>query len=383
MQILEIVLYSKRNQKRVIPFKTGRVNIITGDFATGKSSLATIVDFCLGRETYLIPEGIRKNVSWFGLRLQFPNDQMFVARENLPPGKTTPSGVYIEQGDVVLSPETAPALSNTNIEALIATLTNKIGIAPNLYTPPAGQTRVAISATIRHTLFYCIQEQGEIAAKGLLFHRQSEPFIPQTIKDTLPYFLGAIQEDRLALEQELNRARLELRRARKAWKDLETIQGGGEVKARSLLAEAYEVGLISTDESAQNIEEIVTLLRRAAVWLPQDKSFVGSSRLSQLQDEVKRLQSQFNELSIALRDAVTFAQEIEGYTSEVRQQELRLASIGLFDSHTQNAETCPVCSQSMAVPLPTTEAIRHSIEHLQANSKCNEKRTAKAKAIYR
>ena len=72
MQILEIVLYSKRNQKRVIPFRTGQVNIITGDSATGKSSLSTIVDYCLGRETYLIPEGfIRKNVAWFGLRLQF------------------------------------------------------------------------------------------------------------------------------------------------------------------------------------------------------------------------------------------------------------------------------------------------------------------------
>ncbi len=267
----------------------------------------------------------------------------------------------------MLSPETAPMLTNTTIDALIETLTNKIGIAPNLHTPPSGQTRAAISATVRHTLFYCIQEQGEIAAKGLLFHRQSEPFIPQTIKDTLPYFLGAIQEDRLALEQELHRARLELRRARKALKDLEAIQGEGESKARALLAEAYEVGLISTDENPQNLESIVGLLQRAVVWLPQDATFVGSSRLSELQDEVKILQNQFNELSIALRDAVAFAQEVDGYTSEVQQQELRLASIGLFDSHTQNPEICPICSQSMAIPLPTAETIRHSIEHLEAN----------------
>jgi len=124
---------------------------------------------------------------------------------------------------------------------------------------------------------------------------------------------------------------------------------------------------IPWDESPQSLEDIVRLLRRVASWLPQDETFIGSSRLSQLQDEVRTLQNQFNELSITLREAVTFAQEIEGYTSEVRQQELRLASIGLFDSHIQNAETCPVCSQSMAVPLPTAEAIRHSIEHVQAN----------------
>src|SRR5579859_2071156 len=103
MQIIEIVLYSKQNQKRVISLKPGRVNIITGDSGTGKSSLSAIVDYCLGRETYMIPEGIKKrNIAWFGLLLQFTNDQMFIARENPSAGKTTANGIYIEQGDVVL-----------------------------------------------------------------------------------------------------------------------------------------------------------------------------------------------------------------------------------------------------------------------------------------
>lgn len=368
MQIIEIVLYSRRNQKRIIPLKPGQVNIITGDSATGKTSLSAIVDYCLGRETYIIPEGIiRRNVAWFGLLLRFPNDQMFIARENPPPGKATANGVYIEQGDVVLSPEIAPISANTTLDALVKTLTNKIGIAPNLHTPPPEQTRSPVSATIRHTLFYCIQEQGEIASKGLLFHRQSEPFIPQTIKDTLPYFLGAIQEDQLALEQELSRARLDLRRARKANKDNEAILGEGGNKARTLLTEANEVGLISIEENPQKHEDITNLLQRAVVWLPQDGTFISSSRLTELQEEVRALQNQLNELSITLRDAITFAQEAEGFTSEIRQQELRLASIGLFNSHVQDAGTCPICTQSLAVPVPTADAIQHNLERLEAN----------------
>ncbi len=366
MQILEIVLYNKQNQKRVIPLNLGRVNIITGDSATGKSSISAIVDYCLGRETYMIPEGIkRRNIIWFGLLLQFPNDQMFIARENPPPGKATANGVYIEQGDVVLSPEIAPIAANTTLEALIGTLTNKIGIAPNLHTPPPGQTRTPISANIRHTLFYCIQEQGEIAAKGLLFHRQSEPFILQTIKDTLPYFLGAIQEDRLALEQELSRVRLELRRARKAMKDNEAIQGAGESKVRALLAEASEVGLISPDENPQKLEDVIRQLQSVAVWLPQDETFVSSSKLVELQEEVKVLQNHLNELSNTYRDAIVFAQEVEGFTSEIHQQELRLATIRLFDTHMQDSGICPVCSQSLAIPVPDADAIQNSIERLR------------------
>ena len=370
MQIVEIILYSRQNQKRVIPLKPGRVNIITGDSATGKSSLAIIVDYCLGRTEYLIPEGIiRRSVAWFGLLLQFPNDQMFIARENQSTGKTAGTRIYLEQGDVVQSPNTAPNEANTTLGALIQTLTSKIGIAPNLQTPPSGQTHHPVAATIRHTSYYTIQEQGEIASNKLLFHRQSDPFIPQTIKDTLPYFLGAIQEDRLALEQELNRARLDLRRAKKAIKDEELVQGEGENKARALLVEAEQVGLISVEELPHKREEIITLLQRTASWSPQNETSISSSRIMQLQDEVKSLQNDLNEVSTSLRDAVTFAQEVEGFSSEVHQQEVRLASIGLFDTNLQDTETCPICSQMMVTPVPQADAIRHSIERIQANLK--------------
>src|SRR2546428_4251116 len=81
MQILEIVLYSKQGQKRVISLSYGKVNIITGKSATGKSALIDIVDYCLGRSECTVSEGIiRETVSWFGLRLRFPNDEIFVAR---------------------------------------------------------------------------------------------------------------------------------------------------------------------------------------------------------------------------------------------------------------------------------------------------------------
>src|SRR5207253_9228615 len=129
MQIKEIEFYSKGRQKRVIPLKLGHANIITGDSATGKSSLSEVLDYCLGQSTCMISECvIRKHVSWFGLLLQFSNDQMFIARENPPAGKKTVNEVYIEQGDVLRSPDSAPTAPNTTREALIETLTNKIGI---------------------------------------------------------------------------------------------------------------------------------------------------------------------------------------------------------------------------------------------------------------
>lgn len=367
MQIKEIVLYSKQNQKRVISLKLGQANIITGDSATGKSSLSTIVDYCLGRETYLIPSGISQFVAWYGLLLQFPQDQMFIARGNPSAGRMKANGVYIEQGESVLSPNTASLMANTTVEALIEMLTSKLGIGPNLHIPPQGQSRVALAANSRHTSFYTIQEQEKIAAKRLLFHRQDEPFIPQAIKDTLPYFLGAIQEDRLALEQELRRAKRELRLVEKELKESEAIQGAGMSKARALLAEAIEVGLISAEQTVHIQEDLVNLLRQVTLWNTESEDLIEPSRLVQLQDEVKVLQTQLNEISIAVRDAHTFAQEVEGFASEAHQQELRLASIGLFNTQDHNATICPVCSQIMTTPIPKADAIRRSIESIRTN----------------
>src|ERR1051326_6834102 len=83
MQIIEIVLYSNSGEKRVLALQPGRTNIITGGSATGKSALIEIVDYCLGSSECRVPEGvIRDTISWFGVRLQFPTDQMFVARQN-------------------------------------------------------------------------------------------------------------------------------------------------------------------------------------------------------------------------------------------------------------------------------------------------------------
>lgn len=366
MQILEIVLYSKRGQKRVISFNYGKTNIITGRSATGKSALIDIVDYCLGRSECTVSEGIiRETVSWFGLRLRFSSDEIFVARRN-PLGKTT-NEAYIEQGDVVNSPELSPTDANTTIEAIVEVLSNKIGIAPNLNIPPPKQTRRPLSADIRQAMYYCFQQDSEVVANNILFHRQAENFLPQAMKDTLPYFLGAIQEDRLAIEQELQRAKQELGKAERMLQEVKSIRGSGINKALSLLSEAAEVGLLATEQLPENLESIIALLQQMLQWTPEGGEVVSAGRLTELQEDLRNLRNQWNEKSDAIRAAREFAQEAEGFAWEVRQQELRLETIKLFSTGSQNAEICPVCAHHLEVPVPKASAIQRSLEQLQSN----------------
>lgn len=171
------------------------------DFSQRTRELGDIIDYCLGGESCNIAVGVvRDNVAWYGLLLQFEHERMFVARKNPDRGQQSTGYCYFEVGEKIEVPEECNFGSNANVSGIEKELTGRIRISENLNVPPEGQSRLPLSANIRHSLYYCIQGQDEIAAKNFLFHHQSDDFITQAIKDTIPYFLGAISEDALALE---------------------------------------------------------------------------------------------------------------------------------------------------------------------------------------
>ncbi|OLN21611.1 hypothetical protein BTO30_14105 [Domibacillus antri] len=367
MQIIEIVLYSKKGQKRTLKFEVGRTNIITGGSGTGKSALIDIIEYCLGRDTCMVPEGIiRETVSWYGLRIKYSQGEMFIARENPDLGRASTNSAYIEEGELVQSPLHAPEANTTN-EALVDTLSRKIGISPNLHTPLQGQTRPPLEANIKHALFYCLQQQDEIASKRTLFHRQSEEFIGFAQKDTLPYFLGAVQEDRLAIEQNLTRSKRELKKAERALKEVQLIRGEGVTQAVSLLAEANEVGLTNLQTYPSELEAQIAILEKTINWIPGEVNFPEVDKLTQLQLKLQDLKDNFNNKSEEIRAAKTFTSEAEGYAKEIQQQEFRLESINLFNNIQTDVELCPLCSNKLDTPIPSISAINNSLSRVKKN----------------
>ena len=68
--------------------------------------------------------------------------------------------------------------------------------------------------------------------------------MPAAIRDTLPYFLGAIREDELALEEQLSIAKRRLRLLEIQQEEIDAIEGTGVAKARSFVREAIAVGVL-------------------------------------------------------------------------------------------------------------------------------------------
>ncbi|MCW9276910.1 hypothetical protein N5I83_29260, partial [Klebsiella variicola] len=89
MKIKSIHVYSHDGQRRDLQFKVNGLNVITGRSSTGKSALSEIIEYCMGRSTFNVPEGIiRDKVSWFAVIYQFSQEQVLIAKPTPNAGAT-------------------------------------------------------------------------------------------------------------------------------------------------------------------------------------------------------------------------------------------------------------------------------------------------------
>lgn len=353
MQILDIVLYSHEGHPRVLSLKAGRLNIVTGASKTGKSALIDIIDYCFGAGECRAPEGpIRRCVSWFGLRLQLASGQAFIARRCPATNAVSSEECFVDIADTVDVPSFDALRQTTNMKGLAALLARWCGIQDNLHEPAVGQTRPPLTATIRHALAFCLQTQNEISRKEQLFHGQGDNWVAQSIKDTLPYFLGAVDDEHVRKLEELRRLRDQLRSVDRRLAELKALRGDGLSRAATLLAQARDAGLATALPEAW--DDTVTALRAvsqtpmAAFDTPEEDNS-GGREYARLSDERQGLLEEHQRVSEEITLVRSFEKEEQGYSREATEQRSRLASIGIFEG-AEPGHSCPLCTQ----PLPAS-----------------------------
>jgi len=389
-QVLDIVLYGFNQEMRVLSLKPGRLNIITGGSKTGKTALIEIMDYCLGSSECSVPEGIiRQAVEWVGIRLQVTEGQVFIARRLPTSGQASSSDVFYTVGETITLPEYSVLAQTTNPKALEGLLTVHAGISQNVHEPSLGQTRNPLTANIRHALFYCFQQQSEVISNKYLFHKQGEPWIPQAIKDTIPYFLGAVDEEHVPKMAELRRLRQELRRLERKLAEHESVRGRGISRAQALLSEAVDIGLRPSGTVSEEWEECVVLLKDITSRpLPDEEEEITDEgdEYERLQEERQRLTHELHRIKEQLLAAQALSSDRQGYSREGEAQLVRLRSMHLFDEQdTGNHSTCPLCQSQLIenqIP-PTISEMRESVAELETQIRSVEERSPQMLQVVR
>lgn len=385
IQILDIVIYSKRGERRVLSLRPGEMNIITGDSKTGKSALISIVDYCLGSSSCAIPAGvIRNNVAWYGVRFSDGAAQHFVARRSPDPGRTTTSDAYYSVGAEVALPVSTALSATTNIDSVVERLTAIVGLGLNLHEPPDGHTRDPLSAKLRHALAFVFQAQNEISQPGFLFHKQSDNWVAQSIKDTLPYFLGAVDDNFVAKKAKLKQLRRDLRDRERALARLEAITGGGLGGAAPLVAEARDVGLLPAGMAPSTWDEALDVLRAAMAASPEEQlvRYEESTDQAELvrQNEARsQLREQLRRQEDEVRAMRSLLVDEGGYSTEATEQVSRLSSLGIYTS--SDSGCCPLCDQPTGERVPSSQQLQSELNRASAQLSSVAKHTPGLEAL--
>ena len=386
-QILDIVLYSKKGESRVVKLQPGALNIITGASKTGKTALIEIIDYCLGSSECYIPEGIiRRSTSWVGLRLLVDKGEVFVARRIPKPGVKTSFEIYYDVQTKLDIPSLNQLKTTTNLQTLELLLSKHVGIGENIHEPPEGQTRKSLQANIRHALFFNFQQQSEIISNKHLFHKQSEEWIPQAIRDVLPFFLGAVDEDYIRKMDKLRQLKGNLRLLERKQMEFEAVRGSGLTKAHLLLSESQNLGLFPVSDLPQTWDECVTALReiRQESVNPDKEVLIEDDEFERLQQERAHLIEDYKLLKTELEAAKSLDTDRSSYAKESKEQVARLSTIGLFQVNDENLVVCPVCqSELINDALPNVSQLRSALSKVEKQVRITTERSPKMQQAIR
>jgi hypothetical protein len=367
LQIVKLILYSRTGDIRELLFRTGELNVLTGASKTGKSAIIDIVDYCTGRSECNVADGvIRRYVGWYAILFQLGGGQIFIARRNPPLGERTSGDIYMDRSSAISTPPAASLLKNTTVDAVNKFLGAAIGISENEHRPLA-PTRDPLEANFRHAILFSFQDQNDIDSKQRLFHRQGEDFIGTAMKDTLPYFLGAVDEDRLLKQAQLDQARRQLRQLERQLRDAEASDDSSYPRAQALLDEAKQVGLLDERTVGTTFQGVLEILQRLARDSQVRVNAVmgdGEDLLARLRAERQGLRNDLERVNAEIRSTRTFTLETGGYEREAKEQRSRLSAVGLITSNGQRSTHCPLCENPLAVPTPTISEIERSLHEL-------------------
>ena len=370
LQIRSISVYSRDGERRDVNFKLGALNIVTGASKTGKSALLDIVDYCWGRAECTVPEGeIRKGVSWFAVHFDKEGEGILIARKSPGPAGRASDEIYFARGLDEIPADASGFHKNITGDGLTTQLSANLGISENIHVPEEGSTRRPLEASSRHAILFCLQAQDEIANRRLLFHRQGEQFFPQAIRDALPYFLGAVDEDHYLALKRYQDAQKRLRRLEREYAEAQAITRNASSAARSLLGEARRAGLIAPDVQPEDTSGVLAFLREATVPRPMSFSTVDDpeSDLTALEERRLSLRRQLQDMREEIADVERLNREASEFEVEAREQEARLASIDLIaDTGDEAGQICPLCESHLAVPVPAVAEIRASLANVQS-----------------
>ncbi|BCX48583.1 AYP/GTP-binding protein [Haloferula helveola] len=362
LAIIKVILWPKNQTKtpRIIEFATDRINVITGQSASGKSSISWIIDYCLGSNKCSIPVGMIRDLSeWFGLHIQLRNLEMIIARRN-PGDRKSTSDLYWEEGVDLMPPEHPE--KNARVEDFKNRM-NQIARLPTLdFSDADGNPGYASRPSFRDMAAFNFQPQHIVANPFTLFYKADTTEHRETLTHIFPLVLGAVDAGTLADERELRDLERQYARVRREHEKRTRAVDAWSAEVQSFYFQAKEVGLLMGSpepEDGWRLERYLVELRKVPdnlkeLNLPDVPEGATENAVEVLRRTIATDEEhtrRIGDLRRRLAQLDVLADSVGEFRSELAQQEDRLSGTNWLKKKLAEDCQCPVCGNSNARAL--------------------------------
>ena len=256
----EIKLWFKKEDYKPISYKflPDKINVITGDATTGKTSFWSIIDYCLLSGKIKVANTINDKVLWFGIRFTINQHEISIVRMT-PSNGAVSSDVYFNYGEF---PETPT--SNKSIAEIKSILDVEFGVVDNLrfpYGKELGKTTFNIS--YRHFLIFNSLTQTIIDAPetyfDTVFYGKDE--YDKALSHIFDLVIGVNDMENIKAKERLQERENELKKIQNQDKNNQTKTKNFEKSVFALIDKCKQYNFIEYSENIDTVNDAVSLIQ--------------------------------------------------------------------------------------------------------------------------
>lgn len=309
-------------EPRTFEFFCDKVNVITGDSSTGKSSILKIIDYCLlADRCTIVQDIINENVSWYGL-VFYVNDKLYTSIRKAP---------ILEQSEMCVIFKEFEFLPDTEPEATVDDIRSKAMVKMNelFHIPTKLKLDSKVTLNFRHNLMFNYLTEDIIATENtyqdLRFFRSRD--FDKILDDLFKMAVGVNEAKIRELEYRLEKAKSTTAKKRKVQeKECKRVEVYEQNKEK-IMQELVRLNLCDTSELGRTPEE----------WSQVMKTTVDNYKIqfSDMRKENKRkkLSEKLGQLQETLGYFTSLRTEYEGYMKRLKRQNDSLVPIEFIKRH--------------------------------------------------
>lgn len=249
MQITNILIWQTDSTLRNFELQENKVNIITGDSGKGKSSILSIIDYCLLSSS---SDGISKTnvdnfVNWYGIRFNLDGKYHTICRKATHHEED--DFIYFNKnGEIPEKPE-----NNMKKDALKNHLNYEFGINSSLKIPYGGRfIQQGSKVSYRYFLPHCFIDQTTLTSSENLYSKISDSKIRERLDRTFDMALGSENAETMIIRTRLEELQKNLARIEYKQSISKDSYFNFENEIEHLYNRAYHFGLI-TEKNKKNL----------------------------------------------------------------------------------------------------------------------------------